>query len=417
MRKSENFDIKSGVLWNLASYIFLGIFTVLIYLLIIWRYGKAELGAYNIVLSVYMLCGQIGGWGLQSTAVFNVPQIKEEKKKLGSCFSSFVLIALFISILLGIILWLGAGFIGDIVFHSRYVYIGLKTIPSAIILFSVNKVICSFINSLGNMKLFSVLQTARYAIICGGIAAVAISKIPFRNVFYVFVIAEAGVLVLGVISILKRFKPAMPERMYVKEGFCFGAKAMLGNVVGDINSRIDIMMLGILCNESIVGLYSFVSVIAEGFVSLLYVFRNNYNPLFSDLLYKNKLEDLTGHYKKIKMILPVFFGAAGFLVVLGYTGVCMLFLDAEYMRSVLAVIITAFGFTAMSAYFTCGNLCTLKGHPLVDTIIMLTTIVCNLGLNYIFISLWDIVGAALATALSYLLYMIMMRYFINKYVM
>jgi len=411
-----NRKINQGVLWNICSYFFLGIFTIIIYMVIVYRYGQTQLGSYNIVLSFYMLLGQIGSWGLQSTTIYYVPKINGERKELSSCFVSFVAISFGVGMILGIVIYLLADVIGNALFHGSYVCIGLKSIAPAIVLFSMNKVICSFINGLNRMRMFAVLQTIRYAMITICVGLVVVRNLSFERIFSAFMIAEVTVLFFAIGVLVPYIKVTIPRKSYLMKGFCFGAKAMFGNVVGDINTRIDTMMLGVFCGENAVGLYSFITVISEGFMSLLYVFRNNFNPVFSSFLHEKQLEQVEKEYHNLTKKLPVFFASVACLVMIAYMVFCILFLDSAYMRSVHATIYIVVSYIIMAPYFACGNLCTLKGYPLVDTLVMVGTVACNALFNIIFIQLFDIVGAAIATAAANILYAVVMKLCTRRYV-
>lgn len=408
--------LKKGITWNLVSYIFLGIFSVCSYYLITWRYGDAALGSYNIVLSVFMLSGHLGVFGLQSAALYFIPKQNGDLKQLGCCFSSFLLIILIAGTLVSVSICLSANFIGGVIFASDGVETGLKVIMPAIILFSVNKFFAGYLNGLGCMKEFALLQMGRYFFIVSSIAFSIVMDFPFYSIFHSFNCAELGVFLLGIFFLSSKVKFVLPKFEQVYLGIVFGGKAMLGNVISDINTRIDIMMLGALCNDSIVGTYSFISMIVEGVISILFVFRNNYNPYFSNLLYLKKERELNMLFCKMKCKVRILFAAMEMVIVLGYTIMCLLFLDKSYLLSIPALIIVLVGCFIMSPYFVAGNLCTLSGRPTLDTGITVVTIFSNIILNYSLIQKYQIMGAAVATGISFVIFSLLLILMLRKYI-
>lgn len=407
-------SLKKGIVWNLGSYVVLGVCTILIYILISAKYGKAQLGAYNIVLSFYMICGHIGVFGLQSAALYFVQRQKENRKEMGAGFVSFLLVTLITGTFVGIFLNLTSDFIGTQIFASEYIAMGLKKIPEAVILFSVNKMISGYVNGLGKMKHYAMLQGTRYFLLVSLLGTVIILGDTFYSVFYAFFFSELGVMAVGSISLWNEFGLQKPKMKYILEGIRFGGKAMFGNVISDINTRVDVMMLGILCSDAVVGTYSFITILAEGLMAVLFVFRVNYNPKFADLLHKqNRLavKDLCAQMKKEVRLL---FVAGGILVWTAYAVFCVAFLDDSYRVSIWAAMVLIFGCCVMAPYFVEGNICTLSGRPLMDTMVVAITIVANIILNYMFILKWEIVGAALATAVSYLIYSILTNFFVKR---
>lgn len=410
-------DIRTGIVWNLISYIFLGLFTIISYWLITWQYGEGALGAYNIVLSIFMICGHIGVFGLQSAAVYFIPRMAGDRKRLGKCFFSYLVIALTVSILLGILLFLSAEFTADCIFHSAQMEAGLKKIAPAVVLFSVNKMLGGYVNGMGMMREFAVLQGVRYIFIVAFIGIGAVLGFSFENIFYAFLVSELAVLLFGISFLYKKFEFGKPEAAYLREGLKFGSKAMFGNVISDINTRIDVMMLGVLCTDNIVGLYSFITIIAEGLMSVLFVFRNNYNPHFSDLIFKGKIKELEVLFGKIKKMARILFGGLGVGIFAAYAVFCRLFLNEAYMRSILPAAIIIIGCMIMAPYFIAGNLCTLSGKPMIDTFITIVTILVNIIFNYVFIVKIQLTGAALATGISYVIFAGLMSHFIKKKVL
>lgn len=392
--------IKKGIIWNLLSYVFLGVFTLVSYVLITWKYGEDGLGAYSIVMSLFLIFGQLGVFGLQSAAMYYVPQ-QSDKKQLGQLLSSFLFVASIMGSVVGGIVYVGADWLGNCIFSSQSVAVGLKRLPMAIVFFSMNKTIASYINAQGKMVGFAILQSIRYFGIVASLGIILFLNGEYALIFYAFILSELLVFLVGILCITRTTKIEFPKVYWMKHGVRFGKSAMLGNVVSDINTKVDVIMLGALCGDKEVGLYSFITIIVEGLLSILYVFRNNYNPLFSTLIYQRKIDEVKEVFIKLRKKLWLLFGIFSILILVGYNFFCKMFLQEEYMRSVLPAFIISVGCGVMAPYFVAGNLCTLKGKPAIDSLITLCTIVCNCILNYILISKYQIVGAAVATGLSY----------------
>ena len=77
----------------------------------------------------------------------------------------------------------------------------------------------------------------------------------------------------------------------------YGIRCILSGVFIELNSRVDILMLGFFLSDYEVGIYSFSALFAEGFFQVLIVLQNNYNPILSRLISNKKFDYLL---KKIK---------------------------------------------------------------------------------------------------------------------
>ncbi len=412
MRKN---NISIGIIWNLFSYVFLGLFTIISYYLITWRYGEAALGAYNIVLSIFMISGHLGVLGLQSAALYYIPQLKD-KKEYGQCFTSFLIISVVVSGILSCAVFLTADMIGAGVFHSQFVCEGLRRLPLAIILFSINKMLSGFINALGHMREFAVLQSLRYFFIVGHVGISVLWYSDFTQVFFAFTLSETAVAIVGMIFLIHAIKISFPKAKFIKNGIQFGRRAVLGNIISDMNTKVDVTMLGILCDETLVGYYSFVTIIVEGLFAILFVFRNNYNPLFSSLFYEKGIFEARSLYDRLKKRLQILFGGLTIIVTICYALFVIVFLESSYKVSIIPVAIVIIGCSVMAPYFVAGNLCTLSGKPMIDTFVTFCTIVSNIVFNYFFILKWQLTGAALATSMSYIIFSILTNKMISKYV-
>lgn len=408
--------LKAGIGWNLAGDILLGIFTVLLYWLISTYYGRSELGAFTITMSFFMICGHIGVWGMQTASVYYVPKLKEDSKLLGEYFFSFLCIVLFASITLAVFIYNSAFFVGNRFFGSDLVGTGLKNIGAASIFFAVNKLIAGYLNGMNCMRTYAFLQTVRYALILLFVFVMVCSGQNFDMVFGCFLFSEIHVLIIGSIILFRKIAIQSPRKSLIMDTGKFGMKAMFGNVISDINTRIDVMMLGLLCGDTMAGQYSFITIIAEGLLLVLFVFRNNYNPVFSRLIHNDELGGLQAVFKDLRRKMRIFFGIGGILLFAGYCFFCVLFLGEEFLNSILPAGIVISGCFIMAPYFVCGNLCTLFGKPLIDSIITFCSILINVILNIILIRFCGIIGAALATTLSHMMYALMTKRYVTKYV-
>lgn len=396
--------LKSGIIWNLVSYMVLALLTIILYAILLKVYGKEELGVFSIVMSFYVLSGHVGVWGLQSAAVFFVAQLEGEKEKVSKMFSAAIVIVLIVSSIVAIVLSFIANFIGKYVYSSDYISIGLRMLAPAIVLFSVNKLILGYLNGFKKMKQYALLQSLRYFIMVTYVIVIALMGGKFSITLYTFFVAETGVLLVGHVFLRKHVQLKLPNIDGIAKNLSFGSKAVFANVLEDFNTRIDVMMLGVLSSNRDVGLYSFISLIIEGIFKLLYVVRSNINPIFAELFYVNRTEELSEMYKTIKRRLFVVAVAVGGILVVCYSVFCKLFLDTEYMYTVPALGVMVFGTVILAPFFVCGNICTQSGNPLQDTIVTLVTIVFNITANIIFILKYELYGAAFATGLSYIVY-------------
>ncbi len=400
--------LKTGIIWNLLSYLFLAGLTLLLYVLITTTYGKSYLGAYNIVMSFYTLSGHLGVWGLQSAAVFFVAQTEGEKTQVSKYFSAALVLVFIVSSIVAVILFCLSDFVGNGLYASEYVALGIKAIGPAIVLFSINKLILGYLNGFHEMIPYGILQTTRYFVIVLFVIIIIALQKNFTYTMYSFCAAEVVVLLLGSICVQKHVVLRRPERNHIWHNFSFGSRAVFGNILEDFNTRVDLMMLGLLGSDRDVGLYSFISLMIEGLFKLLYIIRSNLNPFFAKISYRNQSDELFFLYKKARRWVGLGMAGGGILLVAAYGLLCNCILDAEYRYTIGVLGVIILGMTVMAPFFVCGNICTQAGEPLADSAVTLGTMIVNVTANYFLILRFGLYGAAIATSISYLTYAIFM---------
>lgn len=391
--------LKDGIIWNIISYGVIGGMTLLLYVFIGAFYGQDKLGYYSLLLTLFGILGQIGVFGQQIAIVFREAQNAGDT---GRTASAMLTVSLAMGgIVAGITFWLTPQ-ISDIMFHTvearDYIYI----LSPAIVLFSVNKFLLGILNAKKCMVTYACLQMLRYVVLIITVFFCVKRTLPFESIAYSFIISEICVFFNAGILVMRKEKFRFPKWSNIKEALLFGGKAMMGGVLGEFNTRIDILMLGALASSEDVGIYSYISLITVGIMGGLNVFFVNFNPYFAEGFAKKDKNMLIQKIRSIQQKATLFVLFCSAAVVIGYYLLCVFFLTEEYRVSVVALIIVLTGVTIMSSMHICRNVCTQAGKPMMDTRVTIGMMIMNLILNYLAIPLWGVLGAALATCISFI---------------
>ena len=65
---------RAGVRWSLAGFVVVGISGLLLNLIVNNQYGSTILGQFNVLLAVFIIGGQVGSMGIQTSVLFHTPQ-------------------------------------------------------------------------------------------------------------------------------------------------------------------------------------------------------------------------------------------------------------------------------------------------------------------------------------------------------
>lgn len=402
----------NGIVWNVISFGIIGISGILLNI-VISSGGGELLGAFNQVMAIYIILGQFGALGLQNAAIYYMAKYHDDKEKKETLFTTYFIISISTGFLVSLVCYMLSPVFGRQVFKSELVYMGLRVLAPAIFLFSINKVFLGIINGLRIMRAFAVLQATRYImLITFSLGAILFCENKSR-IMYAFVFAEIAVFFPSLFILLRHIKFGRLDFVFLKESINMGIKFMAGGIIGEANTKLDIIVLGFFCSDEKVGVYAMASTLAEGFFSLITVIRSNINPLFAKLLLADEKEKLGQLLKDIRKK-AVFFslgGAVGITIV--YYAICVL-KGQEYYEALIPLAYILACMVIASPAIIKGNLLGQKGRPELDTFITLSMVLLNLVCNIAFIPKWELMGAAFATGNSYLLLIICQDLYIRK---
>jgi O-antigen/teichoic acid export membrane protein len=204
---------------------------------------------------------------------------------------------------------------------------------------------------------------------------------------------------------------------WIKKHFKFGLKAMFGGALMEINTRVDILIIGIILGYNSVGIYSFASMIAEGYSQLYSVLKGNIDAIFSrDINKKNNLliNKSISVMRRIYIPLIIF---VSLLIIILYKPIFLnIFqLDENFIqKSWIVLIIIMISMTSVSFLRPFIGLLISLNRPFYFSIIVLVGVLINLILNLILIPKIGINGAAFATGFAFIVETILLFYIGKK---
>ena len=160
---------------------------------------------------------------------------------------------------------------------------GIALIAPGVLLFSINKVLVCILNGMRHMRAYAIFQTLRFVLIVLMLYILIRFEQPTEYLPVSLTVAEAVLLIALMIYLnLRVFAlwSRRPTRYWFKEHFRFGLRGCLSGALSEMNTRIDVLMLGyFLISDSVVGLYSFAAIPAEALGQLAMVVRRNVDPV------------------------------------------------------------------------------------------------------------------------------------------
>ena len=258
------------------------------------------------------------------------------------------------------------------------------------------------LNAKRHMRAFAGYQIIRFVAMLAIVSLLVMLGSQASDLGYVFLGAELCVLFVLIYYINVRiFKISYVKGFlkYTKTHLWYGIRGMGGGMIIDLNSRVDVLMLGFLLTDVAVGIYSFAAMIAEGLAQFSFVLRRNIDPLMGRHIAKSKTGEIYHLIKKVRRIFVPLIFLLGFISVIAYCivltyGVEAGMLNRELEESVPVFIILMFG-VCVNAYFRpFSGLFIVAGRPELDTLLLVVILGSNIILNAILIPIYGIIGAA-----------------------
>jgi O-antigen/teichoic acid export membrane protein len=398
-------DRDQGVLWNAASLVILGVSGVLINSLILFLRGEAALGIFNQAYAVYIVFSQIGVAGVQFS-VLNRLSINTGDRETSSRITGSALLLVFgFSSLIALLGWTLASAIGNFL-DSPDVAVSIRILMPGLVLFCLNKVLINVVNAYEEMKSYAVFRSLRFLLIPVFIIAVIIGKFEDPLLLISLTITELILflfLVRYVFARLVRIRFSFDALGNYLDHLKFSLKGFFSGVLVELNTRLDVLILGYFVDDYSVGLYSFVAVLAEGYSQFSYALRWNIDPELGRLLHaedRSGIEELAAGVRKKYYYLILIGGA---LICAAYPFAYRL-LNGEYSwLSTAMFFVMMVGVLLGAWYRPFSGIILQGGKPGFYTIYILALLLGDGLLNILLIPSFGILGAAVVTMITYIL--------------
>ncbi|HIP11238.1 MAG TPA: hypothetical protein EYG73_00830 [Arcobacter sp.] len=405
---------KTDVSWNMISFIIIGISGIILNILIGNFYGASYLGVFNLIFSVYIFLSQIAIFGIHQSTLKYIAHTHDATEISQIGYSALILtsvIALFVTLIsMNLSNLLGLLFSSQEVENS-WVYLSI-----GLFFFAMNKTLLSIINALRHMKFFAISQALRYLLALSILTIFIILDVPGEKLGYIISISEIILFLFLFIYVIKELGSIYVAKIqyWIKMHLYFGWHSLLGGIMSEINTRVDILVLGVFVSDSQVGIYTIALMFFEGFVQLTVVFRNNFNPIISKMLHENHLNDLKEMILKGKRKVYVILSPLIAVSLLLYPFSIDLFLGDAYRPSIVLYYILMLGILLSAGYLPFNMILTQAGKPLQQSLYFSSLVVGNVILNLVLIFSLGMIGAAIATASVYILNIFILKYLVKK---
>ena len=390
--------------WTFAAFGAVGLSGLVINQVIATQFGVMSLGRYNMLLAVVIIGGQIGAAGIHSSVLFHTPKALTEGNPTSQVICSGVLATILTSTVITSSIYIG----GEIILRSTnnfYYLDGLQAITIGLFLFPINKTLLAHLNGLQRIPIFSILFSGRFILLAATAVAVTYNFDDDQLLLWTITATEGiifGGLVFANNSELKELIQWRKMRGMLQTSPPIWIQRFLGTTLLDLNTRLDILLLGLISGSRSVGIYSIASLFAEGLYQAATVPRYNFDPVVTNLFIQNKIGELQDVIKVAKRKIYLFAIPIVALCNLMYPIIVRFLFSKELANESWPVfLILSLGVGISAGYIPFTNLLQQSGLPGRQSILLVGMTITNISLNILLIPIFGIKGAALATAISW----------------
>ncbi len=402
--------LSQDIAWTFGSFFVLAASGILMNIAIVLFRDASALGVFNLAYAIYLIGSQVAVMGIHYSVMRHAAYYAEDLEKRGTMFASGAALSLLLGLAVGSAVYLSAPLF-TVLFRSEQAAQAIAITGFGLMLFPLNKVLIGFINGLRHMRALAVLQATRYITVLFCVIAVSLSDLPFADAAWSFFIAELLTTVATFIYLAKAklITHLRCSKEWLTRHVIFGGKGALGGIFLDMNTRIDVLLIGVFLTEREVGIYSFAAMLIDGVQHILSMLRVNFNPILVTATRDRQWElgkRLLRHSK-----IYVFYGTLilSLLILAAFYVAVTWFIPGKDLHeglSTLAILLA--GYAIISGYSPFDNILLSSGHPGWQTAQNMAIAMSNIALCLLLIPVLGIQGAALATATSYIVGIAMM---------
>ena len=401
--KAGKDKLTIDIAWSMGSFIILALSGIIINIAITFFRDASALGVFNLAYAVYIVISQFAAWGIH----YSVLRYSAYYKNSITERSVMLMTALVVTFVLGGFFSISTMLAEPLfykIFGSESAALAIQNAAYGLIIFPINKVLLAYLNGLREMKAFSIIQGIRYASVMVVVAVISSMHVGVEYITFAFIVAEVitAFCALSYILIRKQLQISSISSFWFKKHILFGSKGLFGGMFAEINSRVDVILIGFFLGDRETGIYSFAAMLADGLYHVIALVRINFNPvLVSSIKNKKWNEAKNLRSKSAKYVFPiVLFLSVGILSVY-YALASFILPEKGIIEGFIPLLILLSGINFICILVPFDNLMVVSGHPGYQACQQIITVSINTVAAVVLIPLLNISGAAIGTAMGY----------------
>jgi len=404
--------------WSFISVISSSLIHLLLRMLLGKELGPSGLGLYTLAFTIYMFGMQFGSFGIEASLTKYIASCKGDFAKIGTYISSGITGSILSGLVMGCCLFLLSPSIGVNVFHSDEMVTFLRLNAISLPFLAIQRAVLGSMNGLRQMNhyaFFHVVQNASMLFL--SIIMVMILKMSVLGAVLGFVIPTIILGSLMPFSLKKYLKyPYYSFNSALSELSLFGFFVVLANSVSMVNTQVDSVLIGYFMNEVSVGYYAVAVILLQGILLIPNSIQKVTTPLIAGYSAGNDYQHIKSLIKKTMaktFVVTAFL--AGLIIIIGKFLIINLFSE-DFLPAYLPLLILLIGYSIDAPFIAIDGWFSSVGRVKLAFQFVAVLATLNIILNIILIPKFGLVGAAIATSLSFVIIAFLDTIFLKMYI-
>ncbi|MDQ3336686.1 MAG: polysaccharide biosynthesis C-terminal domain-containing protein [Myxococcota bacterium] len=403
----EGHRLRRDIGWNLVSVFMLGAVGLGLNFLIGGWWGAEALGSFTLVTIPFFAFAVAGACGLQYAVLRAVAERPDDRDRVAVVVVGALVPGIALAAGVTVLFVALRGPMGALL-ESDAVTEGVLYAAPGLFCFAINKIILGVTNGLRRMRAYAMYTSLRYALIGVGLIIAKLLELRADQLPVIWTFAECTLFLVLLVELFttvavgRGFSP--PWREWARRHLEFGARGVLATLAAEINSKIDVWLLGVALSDDRVGIYSLASALYEGAMQIAVVLQNNLNPLVAKALADGDRSAVEALARRIRRwFVPAMFGICALAAAAYPLLIPPLIGDPAFADGAPAFGIMMAGLALASPWLPFNQLLLMANKPGWFTVSVSIVLATNVVLNLALIPLLELRGAAIATASSMVL--------------
>lgn len=340
---------------------------------------------------------------------------EEDKNKIKEGIYSIFTIVLVTSFVLAIIIYLISPYLAVVLFNGSR-FIALLLAPSVLV-FGMNTIVLYYFITFEKMRIYSIFLLIQTYLAVLFVSYFSISGFGISFAITAYLLSYLLVLIIMVIFIMNEIGFKIPHFTYLREYLSLSLPTIPNNLSFWVVDSLDRYIIGIFLGTAFVGYYSPSYTLGKMILLILTPLSIVFPPILAKYYEKNQLE-------KVRMVLAYSLKyflliAIPFTIFISLLSKPILILLTTTEIAANGYMVTPFAVLSLlcfALYSILSNIIILKKKTKIIGIIWIVCASLNILINFALIPFWGIIGAAVATLVSYGLAFVFILFYSLRYV-